>query len=61
MTVTFAFGVMQLVCIRSYGLDAIGTVMRCIRSKGGNVYEVEYALNSEIKQREFYEEQLEAA
>lgn len=61
ITVEFKFSPRSEVKIVSYGLNCSGTVIRCIRTRGGNSYEVEYALNSEIRQREFWEEQLVGA
>ena len=59
--VIFHFHPGQSVRITAYGLNCSGTVQRCMwLPRNGMSYEVEYALSSEIKLREFYNDQLEA-
>lgn len=56
--VTFKYKPLDSVCITAYELRCRGRVMCCIHDRGGEKYEVEYALNGEIKRREFYEDEL---
>lgn len=59
MLVDFKFSPRQKVLITAYELNCQGTVHRCyVNISGMHFYDVEYALNGEIKGRDFLEEQL---
>lgn len=57
---TFKFQPMQHVTIQM--LECKGRVTRCALYAGNStIYSVDYPMNGEIKNRDFYEDELEAA
>lgn len=61
MNVEFKFPPKQKVKILAYGLDCNGRIQRCYVNCSGHIfYDVEYALDGDIKGRDFFEDDLEA-
>ena len=61
MNVEFKFSPKQKVKILAYGLDCNGRIQRCYVNCSGHIfYDVEYALDGDIKGRDFFEDDLEA-
>lgn len=61
MKVDFKFDPKQRVKIVAYGLGCEGRIYRCyVSGNSGIFYDVEYVIDGEIKQRDFYEDDLEA-
>lgn len=59
MNVQFKFDYCDFVTIKVFGLDCEGRVVRCINDAGDNIYDVQYAINGELRRAEFYEDEIE--
>lgn len=59
ITINFKFEPRQHVLVTAYGLDCRGRIQRLIYTLAGVQYEVEYAIDSQIKVGPFYEDELE--
>lgn len=59
LQVSFRFSPNEMVKIIVGGLNCEGRVIRCIKTDGEmNVYDCDYYMNSEIKHRQFYEDEI---
>ena len=58
-TIQFRYAYGEYVIIKVFGLNCEGRVVRLISDAGENIYDVQYAINGELKRAEFYEDELE--
>ena len=60
MIVSFKYEPKQHVTVNAFGLNCAGRVIRCLFSvQSGKLYDVEYAINGEIKTGQFWEDDLQ--
>lgn len=60
MIIEFRYEPMQHVTIKAYGLDCAGRIIRLVYSaQSGKLYDVEYAINGDIKTGQFWEDDLQ--
>lgn len=57
----FKYQPLTYVRVTLFGLDYQGRVIRCIFDGGQAMYDVDFAINGELRRREFYEDEITKA